>query len=321
MIKSQKLDFICVGAVGIDTNVYLYSDYINFKVEMNFSQNIDNIGQAGGYSSRILKNLDCNVGFIGYIGSDYHGKFIKDSFSSWDIETLWFMDPEGTKRSINIMNKAGQRKNFYDGKGSMSANPDLEQCNKFLKNTGIVHFSIANWARYLLPICKELGLIISCDIQDIVDPDDEYRKDFIKASDVLFLSGVNFKNLTNLITSIRNLNQETLIIIGMGKKGAGISVKGTKISYYQTPKLYFPIVDTNGAGDALATGFLFAQYILKETIENSLLIGQINAQYICSQKCPKNRLMTKEQLISLFNQIKISYYSRSMNIKYFDFKT
>lgn len=309
MSANNNLDIICIGAIGIDTNVYLYTNFINFNVEMNFSQNIDSIGQAGGYTTQILKNLGCSVGFIDYIGNDYHGNFIKNRFKELEIETLWFIDPKGTKRSINIINNAGERKNFYDGKGSMEAIPDLEQCRSFLKHTKLIHVNIVNWARFLLPIAKELGLVISCDIQDIIDPDDLYRKDFIKATNVLFLSAVNISNVRQIIKSIRQLNTETLIIIGMGKKGAGLSEKGTKFSVYPPPNLHFPIVDTNGAGDSLATGFLYSYFILGESIENSLLIGQINAQYTCSLKAPKNEFIHKNHLISIFDQIKNNYFS------------
>lgn len=306
--QNNELDFICIGAVGIDTNVYLYTDEINFKVEMNFSENIDNIGQAGGYSSRLLKNLGCKVGFIGFTGLDYHGKFIQESYKAWNIETLWFTDPQGTKRSVNIMNKAGERKNFYDGKGSMKVYPDFDQCRLFLQRSEIIHVNIVNWARHLLPIAKELDITISCDIH-IININDDYRRDFIIHFDILFLSAVNFDDVTDLIHSLRSLNKNMKIVIGMGSKGAGLSVKGTEITYFRPPKLHFQIIDTNGAGDSLATGFLLGYYILQKSVQESLLIGQITAQYTCSQKSPKHTLIDRNQLLSIFDSIKTSYFN------------
>ena len=48
----KTFDVAVVGNVGIDTNIYLYGNEIDFSVEANFSQNIDYLGQAGGYASR-----------------------------------------------------------------------------------------------------------------------------------------------------------------------------------------------------------------------------------------------------------------------------
>ena len=45
-------DVVVVGNAGIDTNVFLYGADVDFSVEANFSDTLDTVGQAGGYSSR-----------------------------------------------------------------------------------------------------------------------------------------------------------------------------------------------------------------------------------------------------------------------------
>lgn len=310
MVKEGKnrLDIICIGAVGIDSNVYLYSNQIDFKVEMNFSQIIDSVGQAGGYSSLIMNNFGLTTGLIGYVGDDFFGIYIKTIFLERKISTLWFIDPEGTKRSFNLMNKKGERKNFYDGKGSMDVKPDLVLCEKFLSQASMAHFNIVNWSRNLLPIAKKLGLIISCDIQDIVDLKDTYRTDFIIASDILFLSAINFENLDYLIKEIRKLNSEAVMVIGMGARGSALCFKDDEYTIYPPPELDLPLIDTNGAGDSLAMGFLFAYKILKKSLEESLLIGQINARFTCSMKTPKTNFLSKSVLLEHFEKLKVNYY-------------
>ena len=49
----DDFDVVVIGNVGIDTCIYLYGNDIDFSVEANFSQNLDYVGQAGGYASRI----------------------------------------------------------------------------------------------------------------------------------------------------------------------------------------------------------------------------------------------------------------------------
>ena len=50
-------EVVVVGNVGVDTNVYLPGVDIDFSVESNFTQNIDYVGQAGGYSARGFAQL------------------------------------------------------------------------------------------------------------------------------------------------------------------------------------------------------------------------------------------------------------------------
>ena len=191
-MEKSPIDVTVIGNIGIDTNVYLNNTEIDFSVESNFTENIDNIGQAGGYSCRGYARLGKRVAFIGYLGDDYHGDYIRREFIDQRIDSsAIFIDPQGTSRSINIMYKDGRRKNFYDGKDHMTLQPDLNTCRQVLARARVAHFNIPNWARSLLPIAKELGLKTACDLQDVVQVDDPYRQDFIHHADILFASAVN----------------------------------------------------------------------------------------------------------------------------------
>ena len=55
-MAENPFDVVVVGSVGIDTNVYFYGAGPDFDVESNFTENIDYVGQAGGYVSRGMLN-------------------------------------------------------------------------------------------------------------------------------------------------------------------------------------------------------------------------------------------------------------------------
>jgi sugar/nucleoside kinase (ribokinase family) len=288
-------DVAVIGAIGIDTNVYLYTDEVDFSVEANFSQNLDYIGQAGGYSCRGFKKLGYNVAFVGYVGDDYSGRYIRESLEKDGIDTYFGIDPEGTKRSVNIMYGDGRRKNFYDGKGSMRLRPDLLAIGEYLAGTGLVHINLVNWTRYLLPLFKEDNTVVSVDIQDVVSADDPYRQDYIKAADVLFFSAVNFPDPAPLIERFMVIRSDRIVICGMGKRGCALGTeKG--ISYYRAVELEEPVIDTNGAGDSLAVGFLASHFLQGHSLEASILRGQIAARYCCSRKATSSDLITRELL-------------------------
>jgi len=45
-MSGKQFDVVVIGNVGIDSNIYLNSDEINFQIESNFTENIDYVGQA-----------------------------------------------------------------------------------------------------------------------------------------------------------------------------------------------------------------------------------------------------------------------------------
>ena len=161
-------DVAVIGNVGIDTNVYFHGADVDFSREANFTENLDYVGQAGGYASRGYAQLGKCTAFIGYVGDDFSGRFIREEFARDGIDLSgMFFDPAGTSRSINLMYRDGRRKNFYDGKRHMQLQPDRAVCRSVLAQSRLAHFNIPNWARLLLPIAKDLGLVVSCDLQDI----------------------------------------------------------------------------------------------------------------------------------------------------------
>ena len=293
--SNGKNKVVVVGAVGIDTNVYLYGDDIDFSVEANFSQNLDYIGQAGGYSAQIFSTLGYDTAFVGFVGDDMGGREIRQKFSQVGIDiSALGIDPYGTKRSINFMYKDGRRKNFYDGRGSMETKVNPDDYRHLFKDAKLAHFSIVNWARYLLPIAKEEGCTISCDIQDVVEPEDDYRQDFIHSADVLFFSSVNHENLSGLMKYFLSKGPK-IVVAGRGKKGAAVATNDwikTSAAIDEGP----PVVDTNGAGDSLAVGFLVGHIIDGLPADRAINYGHILARHCCTLRATTDALLTRQKL-------------------------
>lgn len=302
----NDFDAAMIGAAGIDTNIYLYGQEIDFDVEANFSDNKDYIGCAGGYCSRLFNTLGKKTTFIGAFGDDHNGDFIRREFAKDGIDmTAIFDDPEGTLRSVNFMFPDGRRKNFYDGQGSMDIRPDMDASRKVLERSKLAHFSIVNWARYLLPAAKKAGCIISCDLQDIVDPDDEYRKDFAEAADILFFSASNFDDPTPLIKQFLKSNPERIVVTGMGSRGCALGTKDG-VKFFKPVDMEISVTDTNGAGDSLAVGFLTSYCFDGYSLEDSIMRGQIVARHTCTLKADSSHFIKPAELDRRFKRMKES---------------
>jgi len=193
------------------------------------------------------------------------------------------------------MYRDGRRKNFYDGKGHMSLEPDLAVCQAVLTGAQLAHFNIPNWARKLLPLARELGVKIAVDLQDVVSPDDSYRRDFIEVADFLFFSAANHPDPSPLIQHFLGNRPDRIVVCGMGAAGCALGT-GAGIQFFDPVALPEPVIDTNGAGDTLATGFLSSYVLRGFSLEDAVLRGQIAARHTCAQRASSFSLITIQQL-------------------------
>ncbi len=290
------MDVVVVGNAGVDTCVYLAGERIDESVEANFTLNLDAVGQAGGYASRGYAALGYATAFIGALGADPAGDLVRAELRKAGVDTRGvFLDPQGTARSINLVFPDGRRKNFYDGKGHMTLAPDPATLGPILDGARLAHVHIPNWARRVLPLLRERRIPIAVDLQDVVNADDPYRADFVDAADLVFFSSVNHRDPRPLMRAYWARNPRLIQIAGMGARGCARGQAGV-VTFHPPPPLDWPVLDTNGAGDALAVGYLAASVLDGLGPEEALRWGQIAARRTCAQRVPKLALARKSDL-------------------------
>jgi len=276
----REYDICVVGAIGVDTNCYLYSDSIDYINEANFTENIDGVGQAGGYCARLSKALGNRTYFFGFIGDDWQGDLIRQIFFEEEIESRFFLEKRGTKRSVNIVSKDGNRKNFYDGKGAMDIIVNPQDFVRKFSNSQVIHINIVNWTRQLLTLGKNCKSIISCDLQDMPSIDDPYRKDYLQQADIIFFSGVNLEEPDSVLQKLMDRYPEKQFFCTMGKDGCAFN-EGSKVIKQNAVEIDRKIVDTNGAGDSFAMGTL-TSLLRGFNLREAVFRGQICARYTCT---------------------------------------
>ncbi|WP_243316543.1 carbohydrate kinase family protein [Geothrix paludis] len=289
-------EVVVVGCAGLDTNVYLPPEGIDWTVEGNFTENLDCVGQAGGYASLGYAALGRRVGFIGHVGEDAAGGAVRQRLADAGVDLRGLgVDPTGTARSVNLMYPDGRRKNFYDGKGRTGLDLDLPLCREVMSGARLAHLNIPDWARRLLPMAKELGLTVACDLQDVLDPADSYRRDFIEQADILFFSAANHGDPSTLIRAFLAGHPDRIVVSGMGAQGCALGTRGG-IAFFPPVANERPVVDTNGAGDALAVGFLTSYVLEGRSLEASIRRGQIAARHTCTLRGTSSGLITAREL-------------------------
>jgi sugar/nucleoside kinase (ribokinase family) len=237
------------------------------------------------------------------VGDDFGGRFIRAELARDGVDlSALFVDPAGTSRSINLMYRDGRRRNFYDGKSHMQLQPDRAVCRSVLAQSRLAHFNIPNWARTLLPIAKELGVTIACDLQDVVTLRDGYREDFIEYAEFVFFSAANHSDPKPLIEELLRWRPGLIVVSGMGAQGCAVGTP-EGIRHFGPVAMDRPVIDTNGAGDGLAVGFLSSYVLDGYSLEDSIRRGQIAARYTCAQKASSAQLIRPDILQHYFGDL------------------
>jgi acarbose 7IV-phosphotransferase len=291
-----------VGNVGIDTNVFLPSSpelIDGLREEGHFSSNVDYLGHAGGYTSRGFARLGLSTAFLGHVGDDPMGAWVRSELAADGIDLSGLaIDPAGTARSVNLMGSDGSRINFYDGRGHRSLVVDPDMAAEIFAGARLALFHLPDWARHLLPVAKRAGNFLACDLQDVRDPDEEYLDEFVADADILFVSSAHHLNPAPMLKQLVRRSGGSMVVCGRGGLGVAIAT-ADGIRVYPPPHIDLPVIDTNGAGDALAVGFLVAHELEGRPVEDAVLRGQLAARWTCAQRASSSNLITREQLEAL----------------------
>jgi len=289
-------DVVVVGNAGLDTQAYLPPGEVDWSADSRFVRVRDGAGQAGAYASRGYARLGFKTAFVGHLGDDAAGHFVRQVLTRdhVDVQGVW-LDPAGTARSVNLVLADGSRKAFYDGRDHMTLAPDLEACRHALRGARLAHVNLANWARQVIPLARSAGARVATDLQDVRALDDAYRTDFITGSDYLFLSGANLAQPADFVRALLARRPDRIVVAGLGADGCLVGT-AQAIAHFPALDAFGPVVDTNGAGDALAVGFLSAHALLGLPIAEAARWGQRAARYTCALRAPKDGLIDRETI-------------------------
>jgi sugar/nucleoside kinase (ribokinase family) len=291
-------EVVVVGAAGVDTCVYL-PEHVDGAADATFTDNRDGVGQAGGYAARGYAALGYRTAYCGAIGADEAGALVRRVLTAEGIDLgSCFDDPAGTARSVNLMGVDGRRRGFYDGRGNPGLAPDLAPVAAQLEGARLCHVNIPNWARQVLPLARIAGATILTDLQDVRSADDGYRDDFVVGSDIVCFSTTNLASPDELMQAYWARNPRLVLLAGMGAAGCAVGVGGI-VRRFPPPPVDLPLLDTNGAGDALAVGFATAYVLEGLSVEAAVERGQLAARLTCAQRVPKSPLATRDALARL----------------------
>ncbi len=258
----------------------------------------ETIGNTGAGKALTLLNLGFNITFHSLIGNDVYGEKVQSFLQESNLNFISDIDPKGTERHLNIMNSKGERISIFMNPSSDIPTIDYSKFENELKKSNYVVVNIANYCRYILPVCKQLNKVVWTDLHDY-DGKNEYHQDFIDASDYIFLSSDNLPNYKPFMEQQIATGKE-LVVCTHGKKGATAYTKEKE--WIEAPIINrYKMNNANGAGDAFFSGFLYG-FSQGYSTKKCMQYGSVVAGLCIESELIYNRDLSKELLENEFEK-------------------
>ena len=233
----------------------------------------------GGAPANVLVaagNFGAKTAFIGKVGKDMHGEFLKETLEKYNIETKGLIMDEKvfTTLAFVSLNEKGERTFSFARKPGADTCLTKEEVNlELIKKSKIFHFGSLSLTNnpskeallYALEKAKEMKKIISYDpnyrplLWENRDIAVKEMIDVVKYADIIKISDEETELLTGYKepekAALKLIEQGiSLVFITLGSEGSFLKTKDFQI---RVKSKKCNVVDTTGAGDAFWGAILY----------------------------------------------------------------
>ncbi|MDR2906399.1 MAG: adenosine kinase [Bacteroidales bacterium] len=244
-------------------------DYDRAQEILNYFQDYPQVLASGGSTANVMNgiaNLGGDASFVGCVGKDKYGEFFENDMLEHGIKPQLFKGTVGTGTAITLMSPDSER-TFATYLGSaieMSAGQLSPQLFAGYDYFHIEGYLVQNYdlIRTGIRLAKEAGCKISLDLAsyNVVEESREFLTEMIENYvDIIFANEEEAKAFCGKSPeeALAILAQHVdHAIVKIGKYGSLVQNKA------QMERIGVPqglnVIDTNGAGDVYAAGFLYS---------------------------------------------------------------
>jgi sugar/nucleoside kinase (ribokinase family) len=239
---------------------------------------------TGGSSANTIKGLAClneTCAFLTNIGSDSFGEQFAQYMKKLGVTPLFSISPQPTARVLCLISPDGQRTMRYFGGCSEEIFDDFLHPTYF-KGVKLVHLDAytlrnGNLTKRVMQLAKEVHATVSIDLSsfEIIKEHQATLMEILpRYADIVFANIDEVKTLTGLSPQegCRKLQEMCPIaVVLMGKEGCIVGHQGKII---QSPAIPTHVIDSTGAGDLFASGFLYG-YLNSYSLEECARLGNL----------------------------------------------
>lgn len=251
-------DVLVLGGAGVDTIVYVpelplaYADsYLVPAIERR-------AGQTGDGVALGLHALGLRTHHLDLLGDDHEGELVRDLHARHGVPFTAVTSAAGTKRAVNLVDPAGRRLSLYD----ISRGDDADRFPPALvaalaADSRHVHVSITHPGRHTIDDLLGTGISISTDLHNW-DGVNAYHEHFAHTADLVFLSTTALRDHETTMRQVIAKGRAHTVVATAGAEGSYLLTRDDDVvRHVGVAPLPAPAVDSNGAGDAYVSGFLF----------------------------------------------------------------
>ncbi|MDQ3929623.1 MAG: carbohydrate kinase family protein, partial [Chloroflexota bacterium] len=212
---------------------------------------------------------------------------------------------EKTALSVVAYDESGRRAVFVDVKDLMEQVYPPRLFEEALAGVEAVLFTQVGYCCPLLAPARAAGKLVAVDLQLISGLDDPYKRPYLEAADVVFMSDEQLPEApeTWAMRLLERYPAAQVVGIGMGAAGALLAVRGNGPPVRVPAVTTRPVVNTSGAGDALFACFMH-YYTLTRDAEDALRRAVVFASYKIGETGSSRGLLDSAGLDALYDSLR-----------------
>lgn len=277
----KQTDVLVLGGAGVDTIVHVPELPLPFADSYMIRPGIETrAGQSGDFVALGLHALGLRTHHLDVIGDDHEGDLVRALHRDRGIPLTEASLPGGTKRAVNLVGPDGRRLSLYDAARSQESDRFEEATVRALVAAARhAHVVITHPCAFTLPVLREAGVTVSTDLHNW-DGVDTYHEPFALQADHVFLSTTALTDPERTMRDIADRGRARTVVATAGADGSYLLYDG-EVTHTPAVTPPAPVVDSNGAGDAFASGFLLG-LLNGEHPRRCALYGTVAGAYACT---------------------------------------
>lgn len=274
-------DVLVVGGAGVDTIVRVPSLPLPMRDSIMVPPIEDFAAHTGNGVALGCHALGLSTEFVDVIGEDDQGRLVRRTYEEAGLPFRYTTHPSGTRRSVNLVDRQGNRLSLYDPRHPFEMEVDPALYRTAVRETRHVHVSIMPWAVHALAEAVAAGTPTSTDLHDWNGKDD-YHRGFADQADIVFVSASDLGDRADAVAAeIIDRGRAQAVVVMAGAAGCRLTVRGEPVRAIPAVTLPDrPVVDSNGAGDSFVAAFLYAR-LRGDSWETAARAGAIAGAYAC----------------------------------------
>ena len=277
----MERDVVVIGGTGVDTIVRVPALPVPLADSVMAPGIRDWAGHTGYGVALGCHSLGLATTLLDLVGDDPQGELVRAECARRGVDLRAEVSPAGTRRSVNLVDAAGRRMSFYDGRDSADLRLSRELYLPYVRGARHVHLSIMDYVRHVVDDVVEAGVPVSTDLHDW-DGVDPYHWEFARRADVVTLSVAKIADrYREVMARIISDGRAQVVVATAGADGCHVLARGRDgVRHVPAARPPRPVVDSNGAGDAFVAGFVYGR-LAGWSLDECVRAGSVAGAHAC----------------------------------------